>query len=261
MKRIQVGDLSMALGDSGSGLPVVLVHGFPLNRSLWVRQRRRLKGFRVVVPDLRGFGGTTAAPPFSVPRYAADLTGMLDRLGIERAVFCGLSMGGYVVFELLRQAPVRVSALILISTKASADDESGKLSRNRLIHDIGSRGYAAVHEAMLPRLMAQESVDRRPSALVEVSRMIDSVSPAGMIGALEAMRDRRDSTDLLHRIGVPTLVVAADKDPITPPSVMQEMAAGIPDARFAMVHDAGHLSPIERPRRVNDLMAEFLQSL
>lgn len=215
----------------------------------------------MVAPDLRGFGGTTAVPPFSMPRYAADLTGMLDRLEIERAVFCGLSMGGYVVFELLRRAPLRVAALVLISTKASADDEAGKVSRNRLIQNIGSRGYDAVREAMLPRLMAQESVDRRPSALLEVSRMIDTVSPAGMIGALEAMRDRSDSTDLLLRIGVPTLVVAGDKDPITPASEMQEMAAEVPDARFTVIHGAGHLSPIERPREVNDVIAEFLRGL
>jgi pimeloyl-ACP methyl ester carboxylesterase len=258
MIRIAVDGLEIVLDDSGVGPTVVFVHGFPFNRSMWLRQRRRLSGFRVIAPDLRGFGRTPPLPPFSMGRYAADLTGLLDRLGIRAAVFCGLSMGGYVLLELLRRDPSRVHGLVLISTKATPDDETAKANRNALIDAVRVRGNDALANALMPKLLAAETRKERPSVERAVRTMISSGPVPGMIGAIEAMRDREDTSEILSEIRIPCLVIAGEQDPITPASVMEEMATKVAGARFAVIPAAGHLAPIERPREVNRVLGDFL---
>jgi pimeloyl-ACP methyl ester carboxylesterase len=194
-------------------------------------------------------------------RYADDLVMVLDAVGAERAVCCGLSMGGYVLFELLRRHPERVRALVLCDTKAEADTLQGKQGRDDLAALAEREGMASVAERLLPKLLGL-TTRSRDLGLVETVRTMVRRSPVtGVAGALRAMRDRPDSTALLGEIRVPTLVVGGAEDELTPPAVMQSMARRIREGRYVEVPSAGHLCPLERPDAVNEVLRDFLTNL
>lgn len=250
--------LNLAYQAEGAGSVLLLVHGFPLNRSMW-RRVGGFDGYRTVAPDLRGMGESEAsAANYSMAAYADDLLALLDVLGDDRAVLCGLSMGGYIVFEVLRRAPERVAGLILMDTKAAADDEPGRQGRDAMAERVRHDGPAAVVAAMLPKLLDPEVARQQPDLVDLVRRMMEGTPVAGLVGALEAMRDRPDSLALLETVSVPTLVVVGAGDQLTPPAVARIMANGIPGAELEVIPGAGHLPPLERPSRTRAAMGRFL---
>jgi pimeloyl-ACP methyl ester carboxylesterase len=247
--------------DAGQGQPVVLLHAFPLARGMWQPQVAALSGaYRVLTPDLPGFGGTSGIPSTpSVQAMAEVVGGLLDALGLQdQVVLGGLSMGGYVALAFVRQYPHRLRALILADTRAEADTEEGKSNRDKLISF--ARGHTArdVLEQMLPKLVGGATLSQRPAVVEEVRRLAAAQTPAGVIGALEAMRDRPDSTDLLASIRVPTLVLVGSEDALTPPPVAQTLAAGIPGASLTTIPGAGHLANLEQPAAFNEALRSFL---
>lgn len=193
--------------------------------------------------------------------YADDLVRQLDNAQVDRAVVCGLSMGGYIVFELLRRYAVRVRAAILCNTKAAADTPEAKSARDVLAARARREGARAVATELVSKVVARTSYEGRPEVVREVTEMIARQPVSGIVGALRALRDRPDSTPLLGRIGVPVLVIAGDDDQIAPAAGMREMAQSIPAARFALIESAGHVSPIEQPKAVNAVLREFLAAL
>jgi YbgC/YbaW family acyl-CoA thioester hydrolase len=260
--RIEVGGAELAVEVRGEGLPVLFVHGFPFDRSMWKHQLATLARYKRIAPDLRGAGASTAPDDgYSMSRYADDLVAVLDAAGVERAVVCGLSMGGYVTFELLRRHPERVQALILCDTKAEADLPQGRRDREELAALARSAGAAAVAERLVPTLLAPATHAAQPEVVQHVRAMIEGTSVAGIVGALHAMRDRPDSTALLPQIHVPTLVLGGADDQIAPPAGMQAMAAAIPGSQFATVPSAGHLAPLEQPFATSRRLADFLGTL
>ncbi|HEY7685616.1 MAG TPA: alpha/beta fold hydrolase [Gemmatimonadales bacterium] len=260
--RVSVGGATLAVQVRGDGPPLLLVHGFPLDQSMWSHQLVAFSGWRRIAPDLRGAGASEAPPgEYSMARYADDLVMVLDAVGAKSAVCCGLSMGGYVLFELMRRHPERVRALILCDTKADADTPQGKQGRDELAALAEREGMAPVGERLLPKLLGR-TTQARDQALVETVRAMVLRSPVtGVAGALRAMRDRPDSTALLGEIRVPTLVVGGAEDELTPPSVMQPMAQGIRGARYVEVPTAGHLCPLEQPDAVNEAVRDFLKGV
>ena len=260
--RVPVEGAALTVQVRGDGAPILFVHGFPLDQSMWTHQLAGFSAWRRIAPDLRGAGDSEAPTgEYSMARYADDLVMVLDAVGAERAVCCGLSMGGYILFELMRRHPERVRALVLCDTKAEADTPQGKQGREELAALAEREGVAPVAERLLPKLLGL-TTRSRDLRLVETVRAMVLRSPVtGVAGALRAMRDRPDSTALLGEIRVPTLVVAGAEDELTPPAVMQPMARRIREARYVEVPSAGHLTPLERPDAVNEVLRDFLASL
>jgi len=249
----------------GEGDIILFVHGFPLDHTMWRHQMAGLTKWKRVAPDLRGFGGATAPPhpeAYSMGRYADDLIAVLDAVGgASRAVVCGLSMGGYIVFELLRRHPERIRALVLCDTKAEPDTAEGRKVRDEQAGLAEREGVAAVVDRLLPKLLGKATHRAQPELVAEVREVMLRSSVPGFAGALRAMRDRPDSTPDLAQIRMPTLVLGGAEDELIAPAVMHQMATQIPGARFDSIKSAGHMAPLEQPLAVGRVLGEFLESL
>jgi 3-oxoadipate enol-lactonase len=219
-----------------------------------------LSGFRRIALDLRGMGQSDAPDlGYSMATYADDVVGVLDSLGEERVIVCGLSMGGYVAFEMLRRYRDRIKGLVLADTRAEADSADGRRARDALVAKVRENGALAAAEAMLPRFFTASV----PSEIIQAVRDVIVRTPVpGIIGALTAMRDRPDSTPLLSGLtNVPTLVVVGQEDVITPPAIARAMAGVIPESRLVEIPGAGHLPCVEQPVPTTRAILKFLQSL
>jgi 3-oxoadipate enol-lactonase len=262
--RVPAGDVELAVDVRGAGPALLLVHGFPFDHTVWRHQLAALSRWRRIAPDLRGAGASTApaaADGYSMERYADDLVAVLDALGVESAAVCGLSMGGYVLFELLRRHPERVRAVILAGTRPDADSAEGKRNRAALADLAEREGQDAVAERLLPRLVAPQTAATQPEVVEQVREMARRWSVPGLVGALRASRDRPDSTDTLRGVRVPTLVLVGSDDAVAPPAVARAMADLVPGAQYQIVPAAGHLAPLEQPLATTRLLADFLSAL
>jgi 3-oxoadipate enol-lactonase len=241
---------------------LLLIHGFPLDSRLWDAQVAGLSSrARVIAPDLRGSGRSDVPPgPYSVDQCASDLVGLLDTLGVRRAVVAGLSMGGYIAFALWRRHPERLQALVLADTRAEPDSPQGRANRDAAAVRVREIGPAAFAEEMLPRIVASANVED-PRIRGRALRMMAAQPSDGIVGALGALRDRPDSRALLPGISVPALVIVGHEDSLTPPADARAMADAIPNARLVEVPRAGHLSPLENPRAVNAALRAFLREV
>ena len=254
--------VEIAYDDIGSGIPVAFVHGFPHNRSLWAPQvSGLLDRARCIAPDLRGFGESSQHGPFSIDQYADDVALLLRMLSIERAVVVGLSMGGYIAFSLWRRHRPLVRGLVLADTRAGADSEEGRAKRQALIEVARTRGSGAVADGQITGMIGKTTREKRPGMIDEVHRMLESASVEGIVGALEAMMARVDSTPTLATIDVPTLVVVGGEDVLTPKSESEIIHEAIRNSRLEVIEQAGHVSNLERPSAFNHVLSEFLASL
>ncbi|MEP6493266.1 MAG: alpha/beta fold hydrolase [bacterium] len=257
-----VGDTEIAFDDIGSGLPVVFLHAFPLNRTMWDPQVSALVGECRCIPiDFRGFGDSGTDGPYSMDRYADDVAGVLDSLQIARAVIVGLSLGGYVSFAFWRRHRDRVRALVLADTRAVGDTVENAERRRALIEMAETQGSAAVANAQIAGIMGKTTRNKRPDIYDSVHRMMSQAPEAGVIGALEAMIERPDSTDTLATIDVPALIVVGDEDVLTPPKDVRKLHEGIAGSRIEVLKEAGHLSNAERPASFNTVVSEFIATL
>jgi pimeloyl-ACP methyl ester carboxylesterase len=246
----------------GEGPALVLIHGFPFDHGLWKHQLKTFPGWKRIAPDLLGAGASSApADGYSMARYADDLIDVMNALEVAAAVVCGLSMGGYVAFELLRRHRSRVRAAILCDTRAEADSDEGRRGREAMITLAQTGGAGAVAEQMMPMLLAAETRSERPEVEADVRDMIQRTPVAGMVGALRAMRDRVDSTPILTELRLPVLVIAGASDKISPPETGSALAEKIKGARFATVAGAAHLPPLEQPFVTTRLIADFLKNV
>ncbi len=256
-RRLTVNGVNLAVDARGEGPAILFIHGYPLDHTIWRPQLEALDGWRRIAPDLRGMGQSDAPDlGYSMATYASDLAALLDTLGVERVVLCGLSMGGYVAFEFLRRWRERVGGLVLIATRAGADTAEGKRARDAAAGQAREGGAEVIAEAMLPKMLAPGA----PEALVTDVRALMAATPvAGIVGALGAMRDRPDSMALLPTLaGLPALVIAGGSDQLMPVSEMSAMAAAIPGARLVVAPGAGHLPTLEASSVVTDALREFL---
>ena len=247
------------LGD-GPGEPLVLLHAFPLNGRMFEPQMEAFsEGRRVVAPDYPGFGRSPRTPAQPDIRYYAEgVLGLLDRLGLERVVLGGVSMGGYVAFGCMRLFPERVSGLILADTRPDADSEETRENRKNMARRVADEGVEVLIELQMRRLLARDTLENDEEVVEEVRDMILESSPGGVVAALGALRDRPDSTPLLEEIEVPTLVIGGEEDGISSPEVMGAMAEKIPDSRHVTLPRAGHLSNLEAPEGFNAALKEFV---
>jgi pimeloyl-ACP methyl ester carboxylesterase len=251
--------IDIAYDDVGTGLPVVFLHGFPHNRTLWAPQLGGLMSrARCIAPDLRGFGESEIRGPYSMDRYADDVIAMLDALQIDRAVIAGLSMGGYVAFALWRRHRERVRGLILADTRAGADTEETKAKRREMIAQARAKGSGVIADAQIAGMVGRTTRERHPDIADAVHRMLTMAPVDGVVGALEAMIARPDSTPTLATIDVPTLIIVGDEDVLTPPREARAMHAAIGGSRLEILEGAGHVSNVERSAAFNHVASEFL---
>ena len=260
--RVSAGGADLAVEVRGEGAPILFIHGFPFDRTMWRHQLAGLSRWKRIALDLRGAGASSApVDGYSVARYADDTVQVLDTLELERAVVCGLSLGGYILFELLRRHPGRVRAAVFCNTKAAADSGEARRGRDEMAALAEREGAAAVAERLLPQLLAPATFAAQPDVVAHVREMITRTPVPGLVGALRALRDRPDSTPTLGTIGVPVLVVAGEEDKIAPAGGMRAMAQAIPGAQFAVIPAAGHLAPLEQPLATSRTLADFLDGL
>lgn len=263
MSVARVRGIEIAFDEVGKGLPAVLLHGFPFNRSMWREQVEALSAtHRVVTPDLRGLGeSTVSSVPATMEEMAQDVAALMDQLNIKRTVLGGLSMGGYVALAFCRLFPLRVRALVLADTRPQADTEEARRNREELARRALKEGMAPIVGAMLPKLLAPATHAKRPEIVARVREMMTSTKPEGAAAALRGLAVRRDQTDLLPEILAPTLIIVGSEDAITPPKDAELMRHEISGSRLKIIEDAGHVSNIEYPTEFNSALTKFLDDL
>lgn len=253
-----------ALGydDVGTGDAVVFLHGFPHHRALWAPQVGALVDrARCIAVDLRGFGESEAGTSTTVDDYADDVAALLDHLRVERAIVCGLSMGGYVAFALWRRHRARVRGLVFMDTRAGADSAEGMQKRRDMMALANERGAAGVADAMITGMVGKRTREKCPEVVDTMHAMLESAPVSGILEALHALMTRPDSTPVLSTIAVPTLVVVGDEDVLTPVSESEIIHTGVAGSRLEIIAGAGHVANMERPAAVNHLLSEFLAAL
>ena len=253
--------MQLAYEERGSGPVLVFVHGFPLDRRMWIGQLSgQAKIRRCIAVDLRGNGLSTidaADPEFSMDLFADDLAVTLDELGVEQADICGLSMGGYVAFAFWRRHRARVRSLILCDTKAEADSDEAKAGREKTAQLVREQGMEPLLESLGPKLL---SSNPRPEDTELLKDMFLAQPPAVIAADALAMRDRPDSTSDLAGIDVPVLVVHGEEDQLMPIDGARAMAEKIPGATFAAIPSGGHMSPMENAKAANEAIGAFLKA-
>lgn len=257
--KLNVHGVEIAYVDQGAGSPILFVHGFPLDGSLWQPQLEALEGeYRVIAPDLRGFGESGSSPQVTMEAYAGDLHALLDELQIDQAVLVGLSMGGYITFAFYRAYPDRVRGLVLVDTRPHADTEEARANRAVAAAKVAEQGSEALADDMLEKLVSPSTMERRPDLVRSIHGMMARQPVDGIVAALHGMAERPDSRPLLGEISVPTLVVVGADDVITPVADAESMVDAIPGSELVVIPDAGHLSNLEQPRVFNQALREFM---
>lgn len=266
LNKTRIDDFEMAYVDEGTGPVVLLVHGFPLSQAMWRFQTEELSSaYRVIVPDLRGFGESRYA--FDDPRtasltmdsHADDLAAMLDVLKIrEPVVFGGLSMGGYIAWQFVRRHRERVGKLILCDTRSAPDTEEARDNRYTLAGSVLGAGSNIAAEVMIPKMFCSDSIAAKQEFVEETRDVIRATPPVSIAAALRGMAVRTDSADLLPKIDVPALLMAGTHDELSPPAEMRGIADAISGAKFVEIPEAGHMAPLENAAAANVAMREFL---
>lgn len=246
-------------------LPLVLVHAFPLDGRMWREQVKGLSRLAEVhTPSVRGFGGAVGcadSPSWSVASFAWDLLLYLDRKGLDRVVLGGCSMGGYIAFEFWRRYPARVAGMILCDTRAEADSEDIRQRRREQIEKIRREGTGFLAQFVEENLVSPKTRERNPELVRELVSWALEAHPESIIGVLQALANRPDSTDTLATIDVPVLLIYGEDDRVTPKECGLRMLKHLPRATMEIIPEAGHLAPIEQPAIVNSVIEDYLRSV
>jgi 3-oxoadipate enol-lactonase len=262
MAVARVREIEMAYDMAGSGPSVVLLHGYPFNRSMWREQAAALSAkYRVITPDLRGHGETSVTPDATMEEMARDVIALLDELGIERVTLGGLSMGGYVALALYRRFPLRVRALVLADTRPQADTEEARRNREEQAQKILANGMQSIADDFLKKVLTPATFSEKPQTVESVRQMILKTDPRGAAAALRAMAVRHDQTVFLEEIFAPTLIIVGSEDQLTPPKDAELMKREIRGSRLEIIEGASHLSNLERPIDFNHALLDFLDAL
>ncbi|MFJ3210681.1 alpha/beta fold hydrolase [Streptomyces flaveolus] len=244
-----------------TGLPVLLIHGHPFDRTLWAPQVTALTeaGHRVVTPDLRGYGRSGVTPgKVLLADFADDLAALLDHLGIERAVVGGVSMGGQITMEFQLRHPRRLRALVLSDTSAPAETAEGRLFRNRLADRLLAEGMDGYAHEVIGKMLADYNVTAMPDVAAHVLEMMCATDPRGAAAALRGRAERPDYRDVLAGVEAPVLIVVGADDVYTPVAEAEAIRRLVPHATLAVIEKAGHLPGVEQPDRFNAVLLDFL---
>lgn len=256
--------MKITFEEHGTGYPVVLLHAFPLSRKMWSPQIKAVtaESFRLILPDLRGFGETNNFADINLMEdMASDIDELLDNLAIEKAIIGGLSMGGYVTFDLLRLRPEKFKALVLCDTTCLADSEDKRQKRFQLVEQIEDKGSQALIENMLPNLIGKFTKDNNEILISELEQMFAETNPKAAVAALRGMANRKDHAELLDKIEIPTHLIFGEDDAVTTPANARTMFERIPSTGLSIIKNAGHYSNLEQPEQFNQALINFLKTI
>jgi len=263
MPKARVGGGDIAYETRGAGPALLFLHAFPLGLGMWEPQVSAFASSHQVIRfDARGFGGS---PPgdglLTMERIADDAVGLLDHLDVSRAIVCGLSMGGYAAFALVRRHADRLKALVLADTRAGADSDAARAARAAQADKVRKEGSASIADAVLPKLVGETTHAQRPELVARLKETIAANPPRGIADALAGLAARADSTSTLREVRVPTLVVCGAEDVLTPVSESEALVRGIAGSKLEVIPAAGHLSSMENPDQFNAVLRRFLTAL
>lgn len=261
MSKRSINGLSVHSYGNINNPAVVFIHGFPFDYTMWMNQLNSLKeDYYCVAYDIRGLGESYVGDgQYTMEFFVDDLFSIINEMNLEKPVLCGLSMGGYIALRAVERDQDKFSALILMDTKAEADNDAGKLNRARGINKINVEGLGSYVDSSVPNLFAEETPKEMKELYEHVLNHCKTHNPVGVKGCLLAMLSRTSTTTLLKKIKIPTLVMGGSFDKLTPPKEMRKMSEKIKESEFAIVPRAGHLSPLENPAFVNDMLKGFLK--
>ncbi len=255
---------SLIVNERGNGRPVVLLHGFPMDRSIWDQQVESLSSrYRMITPDMRGLGYSATNPgKITVEKWADGLAAMLDTLKIDEPIALGgLSMGGYIAFQFFKAHRARLAGLILCDTRAAADTQQAAAGRLETAARLERDGTWFLPESMLPRLLAPATLDANTDVVERLRRTMLAGDQFSYAATLRGLAERPNFTPLLAAIDCPTLVLVGRHDAISPVAEMTAIAQAIPGSRVVIIEDAGHVTPLEAPEAVTLAMSDFLDNL
>ena len=244
----------------GKGPDLVLLHPFPASHEFWMPVAEALAArYRVTLPDLRGHGASQpGSGPATMEKQATDLARVCDDAGIGKAVFGGVSIGGYVLFEFWRRHRERVAGLMLCCTRANADTEEGRAARLASVDEVAKRGPEPFLDAQIERLVGETTHRNRPDIAAAARRMMGQMTVAGIAEVQRGMAVRPDSTPTLATINVPTLIVAGEEDVVAPLEEAQRMHRAVAGSQLRVISKAGHYAVFERPEAASEIIREFL---
>ena len=263
MEHVKSLDAEICYEVLGSGPPVVLLHPFPANHEFWLPAVEALASrYQLLLPDLRGHGDSEVGEgPATMAKHAADLVRLLDQQDIRRAIFMGVSIGGYVLFEFCRRSSARVAALVFANTKAQADTAEGRATRLEAAAQVVEHGTDPFFRSMLPKLLGETTRNTRPDLVQGALTMMQKMSPQDVAQVQRGMAERRDSVEVLATIQVPTLILTGEEDGLTGAADAQLIQQHIPGSQMKVVAKAGHYSPWERPEEVGRILRRFVDTV
>ena len=247
----------------GDGFPIVLIHPFPVHHEFWKAVAGKLAArYQVILPDLRAHGRSEVGEgTATMSKHAADLMRLLETMQIPKAVFVGVSIGGYVLFELWRRFRERVSALVLANTRAEADTEQGRANRLKSIADSRLHGTAPFFDAQAQNLIGETTRRTRPDIVANARAMMQMMSVDGLAAIQQGMAERPNSIPTLRTIDVPTLIIAGEEDTVTPLANAQLMHQLINSSRLQTIARGGHYSALEHPEEFGRGLRQFLDEV
>lgn len=248
----------------GSGVPLLFIHGYPLSRQIWASQLEGLSDLaRMIAVDLRGHGNSYPFDgPYPMDLLADDCKLVLDELKIHQpAIVCGLSMGGYVTFALYQKYPQIFSGIILTSTRPGPDSPEGKANRQASIKNALERGSVFIADGMLQKIVSSYTLSTNPELVGKIRAIMAKTSVQGVVGALQGMMERPDSTPMLPEIRCPVLVIHGIDDQLIPLEEAERIHQLIPNSKLVKIPQAGHLPCLEQPETFNQAVRDFINEL
>ena len=258
MKHLSIQGANWAFSDEGAGKALMLVHGFPLDRRLWSGVAADLKEFRVITVDLPGFGQSTLGKGFTIESLADGLATLVESPKLGPLTLAGLSMGGYIAEAFASKYESSLDRLVLVDTKAEADNPQQKQGRDKMIDMVRTGGSKAVADDMLGKMLSPETIRTSPQLVRELRNMMEAVPPKTIEIALAALRDRADYVSVLQRLKVPVMIIVGKDDVIAPPSLAETMQKAAAGSKLEVIPAAGHLAPLEQPNAVADALRRFM---
>ncbi len=241
--------------------PLLLLHGFPLDSSMWDGQVGYFKGkYPVLSPDLPGFGKSAIRAPETIEGFAEEVKSFLDENNVAKIVLIGFSMGGYIALAFYEMFPNYLEAIVLADTRAAADSPEGRAGRNVMINSLKEKGMEEIAKTMAPKLLSERGM-KNGRLLKSVREMMVRQRPDSVKNALIAMRERKERSALLEKIDIPALFICGEEDLLTPPSEMKMMAERVKNGSFALIKGAGHLSNMEEAVSFNETLSLFLEKI
>lgn len=247
--------------ESGSGIPVVFIHGYPLNQTIWENQNMLSDTFRIIAPDLPGFGASPALPNQGMAGYADAIAEILDDRKIDKAVVIGHSMGGYIALAFAEHYGKRLSGLGLVCSQAGADSEEGKAGRLKNAERVGIEGFEFIVETMSEKLLSTVSDQNDASLKLQLKSIMKQSSAEGVITALKAMAARKDQFDTLKKLPIPVWIAAGAEDALIPSEKSMQMTKTLKQVSYDLFDACGHMPMMEKPQEFNLALRKFLSTI